>query len=908
MEVDTYQPNTPFLDLVEASDSGRHNDDNITNDNTPTLTMTSHDPNNADHIDPLNFIFRIYDREEATNEVLLYDSLADIGDFTALTFLTQTTAALVDNIHNLKLEVEDRAGNISEDFLLDILIDTVAYAGEGDLHPESDSGITGYDATFTDHYTNDKLPEFFGTAEANNLVIMEINSGGGYFPAGTTVALPLDGDDAFQPQNPPNAIVEGNWWIQTTIDDADGSLLADGEHSVRFTYEDVAGNQTTPAPFTIFVDSEGPVVTNVTHGEVYEQGIFAASVFDGETSLFDPKPSTGPEPLVSSIVVHFSDGPARTATYQQAALFLATAVEEGHFSLVGDANGVIPILAVNIVTATSRNGLTITNSLPGGAAILGLELVVHQVGADGVLYSADDVGEPLPDDRFTLVASDSLTDYAGNALDGESGATAPFDGNDFNAATPPVFPTGDGSRGGDFAARFTNDTVAELGVWAAGNVWVDTNGNFHFDPENTDASNRDITYSLGFVTDDVFAGNFIEAPAGTADGFDKIGAYGFVGGVWRWLIDTDNDGVVDIDNSNTLAGVNGLPIVGRFDGNNVNGDEVGVFTGTTWYLDSDHSFTIDAADTSFSGDMRGLPTVGDFDGDGLDDLATWHDDHFYIDFAVDGLDGDADADFEFGFIGTREAPIAADFDGDDIDDIGLWVPGREGITPREGAEWFVLISHGSGIASHIRFDARLGINVADFEPDPFGYDLSATFGDEYARPVVGNFDPPNLNGDDGDDGGSGFLQYDVNGDGEAATIIDAFLEIKVVNEIFKAVGAPRMPLFAEAVSAPFADHDGDLDIDLVDAFAVIRATADRFAREHGGSAEGEGALATDTIEDVVAGSVQERPTATEETSAEDLIFGRSDDEGDDDRWLGIADDLAGSLVSDEDVDDFFSDF
>ena len=67
-------------------------------------------------------------------------------------------------------------------------------------------------------------------------------------------------------------------------------------------------------------------------------------------------------------------------------------------------------------------------------------------------------------------------------------------------------------------------------------------------------------------------------------------------------------------------------------------------------------------------------------------------------------------------------------------------------------------------------------------------------------------------------------------------------------------------------------------------------------------------MATDTIEDVVAGSVQERPTATEETSAEDLIFGRSDDEGDDDRWLGIADDLAGSLVSDEDVDDFFSDF
>ncbi len=904
IEIDTYQPNTPFLDLVEASDSGRHNDDNITNDNTPTLTMTSHDPNNADHIDPLNFIFRIYDREEQLNEVLLYDSLADLGDFTALTFLTETTAVLADNIHNLKLEVEDRAGNISEDFLLDILIDTVAYAGEGDLHPESDSGISGYDATFTDHYTNDKLPEFYGSAEANNLVIMEIDSGAGFFPAGTTVALPYDGDDAFQPQNAPNDIVEGNWWIQTTIDDADGSLLADGEHDVRFTYEDVAGNRTTPAPFQIFIDSEGPVVTNVTHGQVYEQGVFAASVFDGETSLFDPKPSTGPEPLVSSVVVHFSDGPARTLNFQQDALFLATAIEEGHFSLVGDANGVIPILAVNIVTAMSRSGFTITDSSPGADAILGLELVVHQDGGDGILYSADDTGEPLPDDRFTLVVSDSLTDDAGNALDGESGATAPFDGNNFNLATPPVFPSGDGSRGGDFAARFTNDTVAELGVWAAGNVWVDTNGNFHFDPENTDSSNRDITYAMGFVTDDVFAGNFIEARVGTADGFDKIGAYGFVGGVYRWLIDTDNDGVADIDNSNSLADINGLPIVGRFDGNNANGDEVGVFTGTTWYLDSNHSFSIDAGDTTFSGDMRGLPTVGDFDGDGNDDLATWHDDHFYIDFAADGLDGNADADFEFGFIGTREAPIAADFDGDDIDDIGLWVPGREGVTPREGAEWFVLMSHGQGIANHIRFDARLGINVADFEPDPFGYDFTATFGDEFARPVVGNFDPPNLGGGGGDDGGDGGLvQFDVNGDGEGARVDDAMLQIRTLKTINDATGAPNQKLFAAAVAAPFADIDGDLDIDLVDAFKLIVATEERFHRENGGggAAEGEGA-SLDRIWSRLDSLID-----NSEPELRDLIFSDSDDD-DDDRVSGLVDSLSDSLVTDEDVDEFFSDF
>ena len=33
-------PNTPFLDLVEASDSGRNNDDNITNDKASRLVAS----------------------------------------------------------------------------------------------------------------------------------------------------------------------------------------------------------------------------------------------------------------------------------------------------------------------------------------------------------------------------------------------------------------------------------------------------------------------------------------------------------------------------------------------------------------------------------------------------------------------------------------------------------------------------------------------------------------------------------------------------------------------------------------------------------------------------------------------------------------------------------------------------
>ena len=37
-----------------------------------------------------------------------------------------TSYTLLDGVHNLKLEVEDLAGNLSEDFLLTVTIDTVA--------------------------------------------------------------------------------------------------------------------------------------------------------------------------------------------------------------------------------------------------------------------------------------------------------------------------------------------------------------------------------------------------------------------------------------------------------------------------------------------------------------------------------------------------------------------------------------------------------------------------------------------------------------------------------------------------------------------------------------------------------------------------------------------------------------
>jgi hypothetical protein len=600
---------------------------------------------------------------------------------------------LPEGLHNLKLEVEDRAGNISDDYLFDLLVDRTPPVCNGAIHPNTDTGIAGNPGSFSDGVTRESAPAFTGTAEANSIVTLLIDG----VPVGTTVALPFDGDDAFNPPTNPTDVA-GNWELGAAVS------LMDGVHSFAITCEDPAGNRSTQDLGTIVVDLQGPKVVNVTRVD--------------DTSLFVPKPAGGPDPLIHSIVIHFNDGPIRTGGVEYGAVVESIATEEGNYVLVGDANGNIPIARVVLTSTINDDGIA---------------------GSQAELFFVD----PLPDDRFTITVSDSIMDLAGNHLDGESGARAPFEGNNGLLATPPIFPTGDGVPGGDFVARFTVDSRPEIGTWGAGNVWIDTNGNFHFDPENVDYVNRDIVYKLGFTSDDVFSGDFSLRPGDTTDGYDKLAVYGRHEGRFRWLVDTDNDGVPNIDRVDPNR-VNGLPFAGRFDNNDANGDEVGVFDGSTWYFDTNHDFKTDYSLNSF---LVGYPVIGDFDGDGFDDLGTYADDTFMMDFANGtrrGWDGKIDQKISFGFIGVRERPVAADMDQDGFDDLGLWTPDREGVTDRDISEWYFLISNGASLLDRLSpQDDPVNTNqTIDFTPIPFGADIYARWGDEFARPVVGNFDPP----------------------------------------------------------------------------------------------------------------------------------------------------------------------
>lgn len=396
--------------------------------------------------------------------------------------------------------------------------------------------------------------------------------------------------------------------------------------------------------------------------------LHAVQITDNPTyNLFDVKPvSQGPTPLVHSITVNIQDLPVRFPGFIYGALDTDVSSAVGHYQVVGDHNGIVAISKVIVRNAPVMQGELATATI---------EIQFEQ---------------PLPDDRFTLTISDSVVDPGGNKLDGEGNAQEP--------QGKPAFPSGDTVAGGDFVARFTVDSRAEIGVAALGSVYVDTNGNNLFDPEavNSDDTNEDIVYKLGFQTDNTFAGNFA-APGSVADGFDKLGSYGQVAGQYRWLIDTNNNGVPDLVVADP-AQVNGRPVAGNFDGNVANGDDVGLKAGTIWYLDTNHDFQVD---TTLNGDMVGLPIVGDFDGDGIDDLGAWADDVFSLDLSADGIDGFTDQQFTFGFPGVREIPVAADFNGDGLDDIGLWNPDVAGVTPSEQADWMILLSQP---ASNVQLD------------------------------------------------------------------------------------------------------------------------------------------------------------------------------------------------------------
>lgn len=593
-----------------------------------------------------------------------------------------------------------------------------------------------------------------------------------------------------------------------------------------------------------------PAVNNTFVGQAvqFTSGSLAGQArvvtgYNGATRTFSfDTPFTG-APAVGDQFVIVPNAPAATSGTVTVSGTLTLTANPAGLSLVQGAyvgqilqftSGALTGQAQLITSYDGAGSFTFANPFGAGMAA-GDTFNILPVNVASIIL---DFEGPLPDDRYTLTVSDEIRDFAGNRLDGNSNASQP--------TGSPTFPSGDGFNGGDFVARFTVDSRPELGTWAAGSVWIDINGNQVFDPTNTDFTNRDFAYLLGYTSDELFAGNFADVSGTFADGFDKLGAYGRVGtNTWRWLIDTDNDGVPNI-NQIDPAGINGFPVSGDFDPTRP-GDEVGLFTGTTWYLDINGNYILNDGPLgvrqlpwTFNGEqVHGYGFTGDFDGDGAVDLGTWSNDVFSLSLSsLSGgvVDGVIDTQFTFGFPGNRERPVAADMNGDGIDDIGLWVPDRTTQSPSEGAEWYWLVSGlvtndtplpgglppfpatlGPTIPERVVADpvAVPGRNIVAFTPAPFGNDLYMQFGDEFSLPIVGNFDPPIQQPTT-----NGFTNVnnplDVNNDGK----ISAFDALVIINEL-NLNGGPLAAPAGGFIRAPFLDVNGNGQITAFDALQVI---------------------------------------------------------------------------------------
>jgi hypothetical protein len=209
--VDTTAPQTTDAPLLDAgSDSGRAQDDGLTNVATPLITGTA----------------------EAGATVALFEGKTQVGSAVADKDgnWSVRSAALADGDHGLHVTVTDLAGNTSSQSRdLFVAIDTQAPAVPAApvLDPLSDSGRSG-----TDGVTNVATPPLSGLAEAGAVVTL--------FDGGKEVATAVAGS-------------EGAWSINDVT-------LADGAHSLTVRATDAAGNVSEPSPaLALTIDTGKPV-------------------------------------------------------------------------------------------------------------------------------------------------------------------------------------------------------------------------------------------------------------------------------------------------------------------------------------------------------------------------------------------------------------------------------------------------------------------------------------------------------------------------------------------------------------------------------------------------------------------------------------------------------------------------
>ena len=212
--IDTSTPASPLnTALAISSDTGSSHSDGITSNNQPTLTGTAE----------ANSLVTVYIDGEAVGTTTADESGA---------WSYSLSTVLSDGNHSLRTTATDAAGNISAPSVQrTITVDTQVPATPGavQLSTSSDTG-----SSHSDGITSNNQPTLTGTAEANSRVTVYIDG----VAVGTATA-----DES------------GAWRYNLS------TALSDGNHSLRTTVTDTAGNiSALSAPGNITVDTRAPQI------------------------------------------------------------------------------------------------------------------------------------------------------------------------------------------------------------------------------------------------------------------------------------------------------------------------------------------------------------------------------------------------------------------------------------------------------------------------------------------------------------------------------------------------------------------------------------------------------------------------------------------------------------------------
>jgi len=216
--IETLTPNAPGTpNLMDESDTGTYNYDNLTNDTTPRFTGT------CSSGDTITIVSSVLGSMVPTG--LCTNGLYDI---TLTSVLNSTT-------HNISARALSTAGTSSNSLGLDVVIDTSVPAAPGtpDLATGSDTGISN-----TDNITSDTTPQFTGACTDGTLISLTSTINGNLTPQ--------------------TACVSGAYAITVT------NILGDGNHDLTAKATNSAGNTSAPSGVLEFtVDTTAPAAPGV---------------------------------------------------------------------------------------------------------------------------------------------------------------------------------------------------------------------------------------------------------------------------------------------------------------------------------------------------------------------------------------------------------------------------------------------------------------------------------------------------------------------------------------------------------------------------------------------------------------------------------------------------------------------